>query len=33
MPEETESTLIPKKLHAIWLGGILKEAGEKNIAE
>lgn len=24
--------IVPKKLHAIWLGGILREAGKKNIA-
>ncbi|KTD32643.1 putative teichoic acid biosynthesis protein [Legionella moravica] len=33
MIEKTDDTIIPKKLHAIWLGGILKEAGKKNIVE
>lgn len=33
MIEKNDHTVVPKKLHAIWLGGILKEAGKKNIAE
>ncbi|RUR18064.1 hypothetical protein ELY21_08740 [Legionella sp. km535] len=33
MLEKTDNTLVPKKLHAIWLGGILKEEGKQNIAK
>lgn len=32
MIEKTEDKLIPKKLHAIWVGGILRDAGKNNIA-